>query len=85
MVGIISSNDIIYGQLVPHCVWCVVYWGRYVVSNPVFTRNKSYRDFNKGIKKKQYFTHHHCTLFKTQAKYLWVSISRYPFQVQSKC
>ena len=54
-VGIISSNDIIYGQLVPQCVWCVVYWGRYVVSNPLVTRNKSYCDFNKGIKKKQYF------------------------------
>ena len=50
-VGIIWRYDKIYGHIVPLCVWCVVYWGRYVVSNRLVTREKNYCDFNKGIRK----------------------------------
>ena len=32
--GVRSRYEIIYGQRVPQCVLCVVYWGRCVVSNP---------------------------------------------------
>ena len=50
-VGIIWRYDKIYGHIVPLCVCCVVYWGRYVVSNRLVTREKNYCDFNKGIRK----------------------------------